>query len=479
VVCSLVLTIHSLAVAQQFAPVAKTGQTQSYEPGDDGESPSGVKWPEPRFTDNGDGTVKDNLTNLIWLKNANCFGNKTWIDALDAANNLAHGQCGLSDGSPPGKWRLANARELLSLVDYDNYSPALPSAHPFTNVNSKAYWSGTTVAGRTGVALLVNFLPEIGPESVLHDAPKFQRQGVWPVRVNEEAPFAVAPIPQTGQTQSYATGDDGDLQAGVKWPEPRFTDNGDGTVTDNLTDLTWLKNANCFGSKTWVEAVDAASSLAEGQCGLADGSLPGKWRLANIKQLRSLIDHGNSNALLPSGNPFTKVQSAPYWSSTTNTGKVEQAWHIPIGESTGHFYGIKSYSKAQKGYVLPVRNMKATTIIVDIDIMPGSSPNNINLQSKGQVPIVVFTTDDFDAYDVELISCEFAGAYPLRWKMEDIDEDGRDDMLLHFLIQELKLTEGPTEATFKGKTFDGIQIIGTDSVDIVSTVKAEIKAQRK
>ena len=64
------------------APVPKTGQTISYEPGDDGYYQKGVAWPNPRFTDNGDGTVTDNLTGLIWLKNANCFGTRTWATAL-------------------------------------------------------------------------------------------------------------------------------------------------------------------------------------------------------------------------------------------------------------------------------------------------------------------------------------------------------------------------------------------------------------
>ena len=48
---------------------------------------------------------------------------------------------------------------------------------------------------------------------------------------------APAPVPKTGLTSSYLTGDDGDLQKGVPSPNPRFTNNGDGTVTDNLTGL--------------------------------------------------------------------------------------------------------------------------------------------------------------------------------------------------------------------------------------------------
>jgi hypothetical protein len=41
-------------------------------------------------------------------------------------------------------------------------------------------------------------------------------------------------LPKTGQTTFSVTGDDGDLQTGVSSPTPRFTDNTDGTVTDNL-----------------------------------------------------------------------------------------------------------------------------------------------------------------------------------------------------------------------------------------------------
>ena len=69
-----------------------------------------------------------------------------------------------------------------------------------------------------------------------------------------------APVPKTGQMQFYATGDDGDLHKGVAWPTPRFTDNQNGTVTDNLTGLIWMKNASNvdadgFGAKTWADAL--------------------------------------------------------------------------------------------------------------------------------------------------------------------------------------------------------------------------------
>ncbi len=133
-----------------------------------------------------------------------------------------------------------------------------------------------------------------------------------------------APIPQTGQTDTYSPGDDGDLQIGVPWPDPRFTDKGDGTVRDNLTGLIWLKNANCFEQRTWADALSDCNSLQSGSCGLTDGSVAGNWSLPNIREIHSLIDYGADNPALPPGNPFTGVVCSStdcsygyYWSSTT------------------------------------------------------------------------------------------------------------------------------------------------------------------
>ena len=54
-----------------------------------------------------------------------------------------------------------------------------------------------------------------------------------------------APVEKSGQTTSYATGDDGDLEKGVAWPSPRFTDNGDGTVTDGPDEAHLAKERRC------------------------------------------------------------------------------------------------------------------------------------------------------------------------------------------------------------------------------------------
>lgn len=150
------------------APVPKTGQTTTEAAGDDGALKKGVAWPNPRFTDNNDGTVTDNLTGLIWLKDASCaefYGgdstgqnSRPWADALAAANNLAAPYCGLSDGSTAGQWRLPNLRELQSLIDYGEFDPALPAGHPFLGNLSGNHWSSTTSASGSFNAWLVVFL---------------------------------------------------------------------------------------------------------------------------------------------------------------------------------------------------------------------------------------------------------------------------------------------------------------------------------
>ena len=86
----------------------------------------GASWPSVRFSDNGDGTFIDNLTGLVWLTDGFClkvYGGTTIVtfqNALDAVANLADGQCGLSDGSVKGSWRIPNVNEASSLYDYAN-----------------------------------------------------------------------------------------------------------------------------------------------------------------------------------------------------------------------------------------------------------------------------------------------------------------------------------------------------------------------
>ena len=70
---------------------------------------------------------------------------------------------------------------------------------------------------------------------------------------------APAPVPQTEADQSFSAGDDGGTQAGVPFPTPRFTDQHNGTVRDNLTGLIWMKQANSYGFIGWTQALGGAT----------------------------------------------------------------------------------------------------------------------------------------------------------------------------------------------------------------------------
>ena len=129
-----------------------------------------------------------------------------------------------------------------------------------------------------------------------------------------------------------------------------FTDNGNGTVTDNLTGLIWLKNANCFGALTWANALSAANTLNSGECSLTDCSVEGDWRLPNLNELRSLFDPGLSAPYLPAGHPFTGVKSDYYWSSTTRAYDESFAWGVNLYDGY-----MGSVHKSDTGYVWPVR----------------------------------------------------------------------------------------------------------------------------
>jgi hypothetical protein len=154
VVLTGMLLLSASIVWAQSAPVVKTGQTTSYRTGDDGDLEKGVASPSPRFTDHGNGTVTDNLTGLMWAKDADLAGAKMIRNAaIDYANNLTLGSDGC--GTSYTDWRLPNSNELSSLMDKGNFYPALPTGHPFINVRNWAYWTSTTCSFNTDLAWLV------------------------------------------------------------------------------------------------------------------------------------------------------------------------------------------------------------------------------------------------------------------------------------------------------------------------------------
>ncbi len=82
-----------------------------------------------RLVDNGNGTVTDTQTGLMWTKDANMFGTLNWDDAM--------ARCGSFSISGIGGWRLPSKDELVALYH------AIQGGHPFTKFQASNYWSST------------------------------------------------------------------------------------------------------------------------------------------------------------------------------------------------------------------------------------------------------------------------------------------------------------------------------------------------
>jgi hypothetical protein len=147
------------------------------------------------------GTVTDNRTGLVWLGNANCWGPLTWADAMATVAGLGdlpgsnQDDCGLSDGSSPGEWRLATKAEWSAMVAYAlGCDPKITDDQggtcwsdvagtqwtSFSGVQSLSYWSSTTLASAPTNARTLH----LGDPPVidLTFASKTAIRRVWPVR---------------------------------------------------------------------------------------------------------------------------------------------------------------------------------------------------------------------------------------------------------------------------------------------------------
>lgn len=154
-----------------------------------------------RFVDCGNGTVKDTETGLFWLKNAGCFL-EDWATACIEVAQLADGQCGLTDGSRPGDWRLPTLwcpsgaasctlddaeGEFASIFASSCSPPHIPDTagtgcwsegDPFTGVNSDWYYRSATTyaADPTRSYTKINLSPAVGSYY------KVNHYWVWPIR---------------------------------------------------------------------------------------------------------------------------------------------------------------------------------------------------------------------------------------------------------------------------------------------------------
>ncbi len=157
------------------------------------------------------------------------------------------------------------------------------------------------------------------------------------------------PVPDTGQTRFYSTvfGDDGDYTINPM----SFADNGDGTIFDNVTGLTWQKcpmgqsGLDCAtgsaGAYDWASAGTACSNLNLAGAG---------WRLPSRMELLTIVDYGISNPAINTAY-FPNTQTVnPYWSSAAYAPNISTAWYVHF--SNGH---TNYYDKTNTFYVRCVR----------------------------------------------------------------------------------------------------------------------------
>ncbi len=316
-----------LLYARWIIPVPDTGQTTCYDSGANpiscaGTGQDGAYTIHPMsFTDNGDGTIKDNVTGLTWQKCSmgqsgslcsagtattyNLYQAKGIYDAV--YNPDTTNVCGSLDLAGTG-WRLPTGMELLTIVDYENSFPSVDAAF-FPNTQYLPYdnpWYWSFSRDRT----LVDF--GLGETN-------------WPTVSTEQHYIRCV----RGTSISVAK---------------NYKDNGNGTVTDLTTNLMWQQCTAGYSTTTtkcdtasgittylWEDAISYCESLSLG--GFAD------WRLPNVKELRSLVD----DAYDPSNPPAVNMTYFPipstvdydwYWSATTlsyipsNALSVDLMWGL-------------------------------------------------------------------------------------------------------------------------------------------------------
>ncbi|MDZ4384317.1 MAG: DUF1566 domain-containing protein [Nitrospirota bacterium] len=127
---------------------------------------------------------------------------------------------------------------------------------------------------------------------------------------------------------------------------------GGDAVLDKETGLVWDRTPGVF-TKSWnmISGRWWEDDYATGQCLGINRSGRRGWRVPTIHELLSLVDPFVSSPALPSGHPFSFVQSSTYWSATTSADNNTNAWLVDFG-----FYGHRSYgNKSEFHYVWCVR----------------------------------------------------------------------------------------------------------------------------
>ena len=292
----------------------------------------------PSYKDNGDGTVTDLVTGLIWSKAVDS-DKVTLEEAKAAAKKMTLG--GYDD------WRVPNVKELYSMIDFrgytgfnrggSRYSKVPSDAIPYINTDYFDFMYGCTDAGERYID--AQWLSNTKYVSTTMD--------------NMETLFGVNFA--DGRIKGYGFRRQGTSRhvkmfyvrfvRGKAYGDNDLKDNGDGTVTDDNTGLMWMKTDSGRGM-TWEEALAYAENST--YAGYSD------WRLPNAKELQYLVDYTRSpdTTRSPAIDPIFQTSSIRneagqkdypfFWTSTTHLdGPVAPsgAVYISFGRAIGQMRG--------------------------------------------------------------------------------------------------------------------------------------------
>ncbi len=312
------------------------------------------------FTDNGNDTVTDNNTGLIWQKRDYNGYYANWYKAsgtYDATyNSSSQNICGNLVLGGQSDWRLPSKLELMSLVNYGvpNYGLKINTTY-FPNAEPWDYWTATTFAGNPDEAWSVSF-----NNGGIDVSNKSEKNFIRCVR-------------------------------GTQLDFGNFTDNNNGTVTDNGNGLMWQQGEP--DGMTWDQALTYCEGLSLG--GRSD------WRLPNFKELESIT---NDYSVYPAINTtyFPNVHGdvailSIYWSSTTYFLTTDSAYVVDFYD--GGFYGGGKWGNP---YVRCVRGEQPVSFGYycdsDSDTYISSTVSN-TCTGSGCVPAVCKTTPGDDCND--------------------------------------------------------------------------------
>jgi hypothetical protein len=268
--------------------------------------------PTSDFIDNGDGTVTHKLTGLVWMR---CAMGQTWdkttssCTGTEAMYTYAQVMALTSNFAGYSDWRLPNIAELQTIVERDNYAPAINTTL-FPNTSFNLTWSASRTASRTG-PWLVGFGNGINMAA---------RSGVpYFVRLVRGRPWIVGSLPLTT-------------------PTANFTDNNDGTVTHKRTGLIWQR---CFVGQTWTGTAClgattnytwdvATTTLKSNFAGKSD------WRIPNLNELLSIVEYGSYNPAINAKIFPNPLIYGWIWSSSPHAYYIHEAWAVSF--YAGHAY---------------------------------------------------------------------------------------------------------------------------------------------